>query len=89
MSPPLGAIVRIHHECIDGIEKKHIVMITFFHHKVHRVITNIDSNMLIDSPLPLLGYLHYDFLKLHYLIYKMTYVSSLICNSHVNYVTLL
>ena len=50
----------------------------------------LDHNMLIDPPLPLLEYCTiYALLKLHDIRYKMTHVSSLTCNSHVNYVTLL
>ena len=39
------------------------------------------------SPTP--GIVHYASLKLHDIRYKMTHVTSLTCNSHVNYVTLL
>ena len=50
----------------------------------------LDHNMLIDPPLPPLEYCTiYDLLKLHDIRYKMTHVSSLTCNSHVSYVTLL
>ena len=38
---------------------------------------------------PTAGFVHYAFIKLHDIRYKMTHVTSLTCNSHVNYVTLL
>ena len=49
----------------------------------------LDRNMLIGPPLPLLNIVRYALLKLHDIRYKMAHVSSLTCNSHVNYVTLL
>ena len=49
----------------------------------------LDHNMPLDTPLPLLRYIHYEFLKLHYIRYKVARVSSQTCNSHINYVILL
>ena len=53
----------------------------------------LDRELLIDPLPPTRGnFVHYDFLKLHYICSKMTHVSplavgALLCYSHVNYVT--
>ena len=56
-------------------------------------IVTIDRELLIDPPPTRGNCVHYDFLKLHYIWSKMTYVSplavgALLCYSLVNYVTI-
>ena len=56
-------------------------------------LRSIDRELLIDPPPPRGDFVHYDFLKLHYIGCKMTHVGPLAvgvlpCYSHVKYVTL-
>ena len=56
-------------------------------------LRSIDRELLIVPPPPRGDFVHYDFLKLHYICCKMTHVGPLavgvlLCYSHVNYVTL-
>ena len=53
----------------------------------------LDHELLIDPPPRRGNFVHYDFLKLHYIRSKMTHVGHLAvgalpCNSHANYITL-
>ena len=52
----------------------------------------IDLELAIDPPAPRGSFVHYDFLKVHYIRNKMThvsplYVGALTCNVNVNYTT--
>ena len=54
--------------------------------------SQIDLELAIDPPPPRGSFVHYDFLKLHYIRNKMThvsplYVGALTCNVNVNYTT--
>ena len=57
------------------------------------MLQEIDLELAIDPPPPPRGsFVHYDFLKLHYIRNKMThvsplYVGALTCNVNVNYTT--